>query len=42
MAALAAGLRARSKAVYLYEVHAISPAFIFKHGEEHTKGRIDY
>ena len=41
MAALAAGLGARSKAVYLYEVHAIPPAFIFKHGEEHTKGRID-
>ncbi len=36
IAALAAGLRAWGKAVYLYEVHSVPPALVLKHRKEHA------
>ena len=42
IAALAAGLRAWGKAVYLYEIHTIPTALVFKQGEECSEGSIPY
>ena len=42
IAAFAAGLRAWSEAVYLYEVHTIPAAFVFKQGEECSERSISY
>ena len=42
ISAFAAGLRAWGKAVYLYEVHTIPTAFVFKQGEEHPERCISY
>ena len=42
IAALAAGLRAWGKAVYLDEIHTIPPALVFKQGEECSERSIHY
>ena len=40
IAAFATSLRAWGKAVYLYQIHAIPPAFVFQHRKEHSKGNV--
>lgn len=42
IAAFAAGLRAWGKAVYLYEVHTIPTALVFKQGEECSERSVPY